>query len=223
MSVWEPGANGVSPQDVAVAMLGEARPARVLEVGCGTGALAERCAAELGCEVVALDASPEMVRATAARGIDAREGDVQALPFADGEFDCTLAAWMLYHVPGLDRAIAELARVLRPGGRLVAITNSRDHLAALYAAVGAAKLDSSFTAENGAALLAARFARVDRRDVGARAVFRDRAHAAAYLTSLGRDGLVERLPDGPWPLIAESTTAVFVAETATGAAGRPTA
>jgi SAM-dependent methyltransferase len=224
ISVWQPGPDGVSPQDVAVAALAEVRPARLLEVGCGTGALAERCAAELRCEIVALDASPEMARATAARGLDAREGDVQALPFPDGAFDCALAAWMLYHVSDLGLAIAELARVLGPGGRLVAITNSRDHLAGLYAAVGAAKLDSSFTAENGTDLLARHFARVERRDVAARAVFRDRAQAAANLTSLGRAGLAERLPGEPWPLLAESTTAVFVADARRdGQLTRPTA
>ena len=101
------------------------------EVGCGTAALAARCVEELGCEVVALDASAEMVRATQARGVDAMTGDVQQLPFPDGAFDCTVAAWMLYHVPDLDRGVAELARVLRPGGRLVAITNGRESLAEL--------------------------------------------------------------------------------------------
>jgi len=53
---------------------------------------------------------------------------VQSLPFADESFDTAVAAWMLYHVPDIDRGIAELARVLAPGGRLVAVTNSELHL-----------------------------------------------------------------------------------------------
>ena len=44
-----------------------------------------------------------MVELARARGVDARVGDVQELPFADGAFDCVVAAWMLYHVPDLDR------------------------------------------------------------------------------------------------------------------------
>ena len=57
-------------------------------------------------------------RADARAGVDARVGDVQDLPFEDGEFDCAVAAWMLYHVPDVERALAELARVLRPADGL---------------------------------------------------------------------------------------------------------
>ena len=110
-------------QRLAVEAIVEAQPRRVLEVGCGWGELAARVAAETGAEIVAVDVSPRMVELARERGIDARVGDVQQLAFADGEFDCALAAWMLYHVADLDRGLAELARVLRPGGRLVAATN----------------------------------------------------------------------------------------------------
>ena len=82
---------------------------------------------ELGVEIVALDQSARMVALAAARGVDARVGDVQELPFADESFDVAVAAWMLYHVPDLDRALAELARVLVRGGRLVAVTNREHH------------------------------------------------------------------------------------------------
>ncbi len=135
-SVWQPLPPGESAQDVAVAALAEVGPVALLEVGCGTGELAERCARELGCRVVALDQSMAMVEATAARGVEAVVGDVQVLPFADGSFDCALAAWMLYHVPDLERALAELRRVLRPGGRLVAITNGDRGMAELLAPTG---------------------------------------------------------------------------------------
>ena len=78
-----------------------------------------------------LDLSPRMVELAQARGIDARQGDAQELPFADGTFDTVVAAWMLYHVPDVDRALAEFARVLVPGGALIAVTNSADHIAEL--------------------------------------------------------------------------------------------
>jgi len=55
ISVWHPDAAGRWPQDVALAALAEREPGRLLEVGCGTGAFAERCAADLRCEVIALD------------------------------------------------------------------------------------------------------------------------------------------------------------------------
>ncbi len=214
ISVWQPDAAGRWPQDVALAALAERAPGRLLEVGCGTGALAERCATELGCEVVALDSSPEMVRATAARGVDARLGDVTRLPFADAGFDCAVAAWMLYHVADVDGALAELARVLRSGGRVVAITNGGESLHELYALVGGAKLDSTFSRENGAELLSRHFAGVRRTDVETRAVFADRAAAAAYLATLGRGDLAERLPDFTEPLVASGAPTVFVADKA---------
>ena len=85
-------------------------PQSVLEVGCGEGELAERVQRELGAEVVALDQSERMVELTRRRGVDARVGDVQDLPFPDECFDVAVAAWMLYHVPDLDRGLGELAR-----------------------------------------------------------------------------------------------------------------
>ncbi len=121
---------------------------------------------------------------------------------------------MLYHVADLDTAIGELARVLAPGGRLVAITNGEEHLRELYAAVGGTKLESSFSRENGAELLARHFARVVRTDVETRAVFADRAAAAAYLATLGREELAERLPEFTEPLEASGAPTVFVADKA---------
>ncbi|HXD68570.1 MAG TPA: class I SAM-dependent methyltransferase [Gaiellales bacterium] len=213
MSVWQPGPDGRTPQDVALSLLAAAAPGRLLEAGCGTGALAGRCAGELRCEVTALDASPEMVRATRARGIDAVTGDVQELPFPDGAFDCAVAAWMLYHVPDLDRGVAELARVLRPGGRLAAITNGRESLAELYDLTGGERRDSAFSGENGADVLGRHFARVERHDVEVRAVFADRTAAAAYLETLERGDLAARLPADMGRLVARGATTVFAADT----------
>ena len=108
-----------------------------------------------------------MVELHAARGVDARLGDVQELPFADGAFDAAVAAWMLYHVPDVERGLAELARVLRPGGRLVAVTNgARATCRARGQLVDEGpQADYPFGRENGEELLARHFARVERRDV----------------------------------------------------------
>jgi arsenite methyltransferase len=103
--------------DVAFDAVAEAVPARVLEVGCGTGWFAARVRRELAAEVVAIDQSPRMVELARAQGLDARVGDVQDLPFDDGEFDVVVCNWTLYHLQDLERGLAEIARVLRPGGR----------------------------------------------------------------------------------------------------------
>jgi SAM-dependent methyltransferase len=148
---------GPDAPQMAFEAVAEVAPRRVLEVGCGPGELAARIKDELGADVVAVDISPRMVELAHGRGIDARVGDVQELPFAAGSFDCAVAAWMLYHVPHPDRALAELARVLEPGGRLVAVTNALDHLRELRALLGLPtdRADHPFSAANGEGAAAA--------------------------------------------------------------------
>jgi len=121
-------AEGPDAREIAFDAVAETRPIRVLEVGGGQGELAERLSRELGVELTLVDQSERMVEIARERGLDAQVGDVQRLAFGDGSFDCAIAAWMLYHVQDVDLAVAELARVLKPGGRLVAVTNGAGHL-----------------------------------------------------------------------------------------------
>lgn len=109
-------------------LLGE-RP-RVLDVATGTGDLAIAIARACpGAEVVGLDPSPRMLdigRAKLARaGLAARvtlvDGDAQALPFANCEFDAATIAFGIRNVPDRPRALRELARVVRPGGRIAVL------------------------------------------------------------------------------------------------------
>jgi ubiquinone/menaquinone biosynthesis C-methylase UbiE len=176
---------GPDPSEMLWEALVEVGPRRVLEVGGGAGELAERMRTELGAEVAFIDTSPRMVELAHARGVDATVGDVQSLPFADAAFDTVVAAWMLYHVPDLDRGLAEIARVLVPGGHLVAVTNSVEHLFELKRLIaypeGHAK---TFNRENGDEFLRRYFENVVRQDADGVVTVRDRAKLVAYRGSL---------------------------------------
>jgi SAM-dependent methyltransferase len=199
-----------------VAAVVEARPHRVLEVGCGWGELAHRIERDTGTEVCAVDVSPRMVALARETGVDARLGDVQQLEFDDGSFDCVVAAWMLYHVPDLDRALAEIVRVLRPGGRLVAATNSATHLQELRDLVGSGPSPSNFTSENGAALLGRRFAHVRSTHIDGRLSFATRADVEEYVrASISMSPFVENLPARvEEPFTARRGNTIFVADRA---------
>ena len=103
-------------------LLADTSGGRHLDVGSGTGALAAR-AASLGRKVLAIDADPEMV-AMSATVVPGRvvEGSLPALPFDDDAFDAVTANFVVNHVPDPLAAMRELARLVRPGGR-VAATN----------------------------------------------------------------------------------------------------
>jgi len=205
--------DGPKAIETAISAVAECAPDRVLEVGCGMGQFAERVSREVDAELVAVDLAPRMVELACERGVDALVGDVQALPFADDEFSCAIANWMLYHVPDLDVAVRELARVLRPGGRLVAATLGEENLADLWQLVDYPRPTRTFTAENGAGVLGRHFSRVERRDVEAALVFPDRGAVQRYIDSSFFAAAVEkRVPEVPEPFRVRTVQAVFVAE-----------
>ena len=207
-------AEGPDARQVAFEVVAESAPQRILEVGCGEGELAERFMRELGCEVVASDQSERMVELTRARGVDARVADVQALPFDDAEFDCALAAWMLYHVPDVDRALAELARVLRPGGRLVAVTNSSEHLSELFDVLEKERAPVTFGGDDGAELLRGHFSSVERRDAYGWIAFPDRNAAQSYVDASAQQFGGAQLPELEEPLRVRRAPVIFVADKA---------
>jgi SAM-dependent methyltransferase len=199
--------------DTAFEAVTELEPRRVLEVGCGMGNFAERLVRQTSAEVVATDLSPRMVELTRERGLDARVADVQELPFDDGEFDCAVANAMLYHVEDLDRALSELARVLEPGGKLVAVTIGEAHMAEVWRLVGYQKAERPFSRENGAEQLARHFRSVQAEDVDAQLVFPDAAAVHEYVDSTIFSAEVPRpLPGFEGPFRAGAYATVFVAE-----------
>ena len=116
-------------------LIGWPTDARVLECGCGTGSFWSNPELPRSLSLTLTDLSAGMVdaatngaRANGFRRVDGQETDVQSLPYADESFDIVVANHMLYHVPDPDRAIAELARVMRADGVVVAATNGYGHM-----------------------------------------------------------------------------------------------
>jgi ubiquinone/menaquinone biosynthesis C-methylase UbiE len=95
-------------------------PGSALDAACGTGRHARRLD-ELGNTVVGVDGSPEMLDVAKRSVPDAvfREGDLCSLPLESASVDLVVCALALEHVGDLSAAVAELSRVLRPGGRMV--------------------------------------------------------------------------------------------------------
>ncbi len=109
------------------------RPVRVLDVGCGTGLFASRIKAALPrAEVWGVDLVSEMLARGAPRWrhhageLQPVQGDSERLPFASGSFDFVTCANSFHHYPSQERAVIEMHRVLRPGGRLLIIDGYRD-------------------------------------------------------------------------------------------------
>jgi SAM-dependent methyltransferase len=151
---------------------------RVLDVGCGPGdLLCEMARQHSAWGVLAgFDFSAGMA-AQAARQAGGLAvcffmGDAQAMPFPDEAFDVVMARHMLYHVPDIDRAVSEAARVLRPGGYALATTNSA-HTMPEYMALRRRAADrfpgmtdpemitSAFALENGPVFLEPYFEQVE--------------------------------------------------------------
>jgi SAM-dependent methyltransferase len=114
-----------------------ARPGeRGLDVGCGPAFLACELGREVGPggRIVGLDESPEMLEAARARiaregladRVEVREGDAVRLAFPAGAFDFVTAVQVYLYVPDVEGALAEAARVLRPGGRLAVVDTDWD-------------------------------------------------------------------------------------------------
>lgn len=155
---------------------------RILELGCGTGGLWKANASRIpgGWEFVLSDSSPGMLGEAKKTLSDVGHPfsfqviDAQSILFPDGSFDAVIANHMLYHVPNRPRALSEVHRVLRSGGRFVASTMGKKHTRELRELVARLapecayprdcdSISDSFGLENGAEQLRPLFASVEMR------------------------------------------------------------
>lgn len=149
---------------------------RILELGSGPGYLWKENISRIPAEwsITISDLSPGMVDAAwrnlvvTGRTFQFKEIDAQSIAFEDETFDAVIANHMLYHVPDRPKALAEIKRVLKPGGRLIATTIGYGHLKELNewlrqicGGKAMEPMPITFTLENGAEQLRALFSKVE--------------------------------------------------------------
>ena len=206
LSTWA-SLHGQLIENELVAAVQSTGATRVIDVGCGTGDFTERLT-----NAVAMDLSPRMAELTHRRSIPACVGDIEALPLASGSFDCIVANRVLYHLPDLERGLAEIGRVLRPGGVLVASTYFQTHLQELADALGRQLIGTTFSAETAMASLQAHFDDVAQRDVVGTARFASLADVRSFAAqTFGDASHVDVRVDVPIPFEATYRHALFVA------------
>ena len=203
----------------------------VLDVGCGSGVF-HRALGQHDVRVIACDRSPGMAQEVVAQAaqyrlpVDACQAEAEALPVAAGSCDRVMANHMLYHVPNQERALRELRRVLKPGGRVVMATNAADHgrrLRVLHDEVAGEQgytptgnLAGRFTLDD-LPLVQRVFADAERHVVRNAFVFPTAEAALAYYASGLVDGIAERDADGSHrgkllPLMAARIEAIIERE-----------
>jgi SAM-dependent methyltransferase len=195
---------------VLLRAVAELRPQRVLDAACGDGWVTSMISAP---EVIGIDLSPTAVEAARSRGLDARVADVQKLPFADGSFDVVLCNYALDHVRNRRKAIAELARVVRPGGRFLGVYNGPDHLSELWTAVDRS-VGSEFDCATGPDQLAASFERVECRTAHGSVAWLTRSDLQAYLDAYSEIVGALEAPAEPYPFLARRRNGVLIGDRA---------
>lgn len=195
--------------DLAAPRAGET----VADVGCGNGAyLAALFRRGFSGRVIGADLSAGMLQAARrairhARAADAADpgppdaacgaglvvADATGLPLRDGSADLTLAMHMLYHVPDPAIAVRELRRITRPGGRVLVVLNSPDHLKELRTVIAAAHpMGDRLRLDAGEALLRTMFTSVTRHDFIAELRIPGPEPVADYVRSMS---IAQELPD----------------------------
>ncbi len=208
------------------------RPRLVLDVGCGSGLYLDPLCDRLSSEghLWSLDLSLGMLRdlaKTLPQNVTLVNADALSLPLPDACYDLVLANHMLYEIEPIDRALGEIKRVLRPGGCLVAATNSRHSMQAFFSemtqasrALGyaieipPAPTQTRFTLENGRSWLAPHFPRLERHVLESCLVFPTAAPAVAYINSLQNAYGPQLSPGLTWEALIKQVTSQIEAKVA---------
>ncbi|MEJ2750691.1 MAG: class I SAM-dependent methyltransferase [Anaerolineae bacterium] len=178
-----------------------------VDIGCGSGSYVEPVQAR--CRTyIAGDLSWGMVQALPQPNLPRLNLDAQRIPLAASSVDVVLANHMLYHVPDKDAALRQIKRVLRPGGRLIAATNSSSNMTELFnlrrqamqqldipidPVLEKSPVADLFSLENGRSLLQNHFRHVQRHDLASALVFPGPQPVLDYIAST-RDWLTTFLP-----------------------------
>jgi len=107
---------------------------RLLDVGCGSGAFLDLVRTQVGCQVEGIDISEQAVEmAQKSYGLDIFHGTIDKAPFESESFDAITAWWYLEHIPNPNEAVAQMSRLLRPGGTcVIGVPNSRSFWAKAF-------------------------------------------------------------------------------------------
>jgi SAM-dependent methyltransferase len=212
LSPEQPLPKGVRFEDWILDHLDWTGEESALDIGCGPGGFLSPIAQRAG-RVMGFDLSIGML-ARARKGTPDGQAqlaaaDIQALPLVSDSVDVVVAAFMLYHVPHLDRALDELSRVLRRGGAILAVTNGPGDKAEIRQAwqeagrriVGptfnAPHWSDNFNLDNGATVLGETFDVVAVDRTRGTFIFPDPGPVLAWVQSL-RPGLEGGIEDSTW-------------------------
>jgi ubiquinone/menaquinone biosynthesis C-methylase UbiE len=144
----DPGGYHQLVDDLEVDFAGRFAEGRdLLEVGCGTGLLLARLA-RIARTAEGIDLSPGMLEKAEARGLNVRQGSAVALPYPNESFDVTCSFKVLAHVPCIEKALAEMIRVTRPSGVVIAEFYNPMSLRGLVKRLGPAGAISRVTKES---------------------------------------------------------------------------
>jgi trans-aconitate methyltransferase len=187
---------------------------RVLDIGCGDGALTAKIAAR-GAEVVGVDTSEEMVKAARGRGVDARVLSAEKLEF-DSEFDAVFSNAALHWMSDQDAVLRGVRRSLKPGGRFVTEMGGHGNIAAIRVALSAVlrahgqremEENHFFTAAEYGAVLESQGFTVERIELIPRATPL-KTGMRAWLETF-RAGLLARLPAAEREAVVTETVAML--------------
>ena len=182
---------------------------RILELGCGSGTIWVENMSKIadGWKIILSDLSPGMLEKAEENlreineQVEYKTIDAQSIPYEDGYFDAVMANFMLFHVPNRNQAMAEIHRVLKPGGSLFAATNGRKHMRELREMIKEIDKDAEITSagelfglENGGGQLAQYFSEVELYRYEDSLVITEVEPLVDYVLSSKRSVLIEENP-----------------------------